>query len=102
MTVSTRLWIAGVVQHSRDRSLADQLLRQVRRCAMCLRAMLVLTDGWNAYPGSIRRAFRQKGKRTARVGRTCLQRRKRTEPLETASKGPFVRLRKEILCSSTV
>ena len=73
MMVSTRLWIAGVVQHSRDRSLADQLLRQVRRCAMCLRPLLVVTDGWNAYPGSIRRAFRQKVKPTAGVGRACLQ-----------------------------
>jgi IS1 family transposase len=73
MMVSTRLWIAGVVQHSRDRSLADQLLRQVRRCALSLRPLLVLTDGWSAYPGSIRRAFREKVKRTAGVGRACLQ-----------------------------
>jgi IS1 family transposase len=73
MMVSTRLWIAGVVQHSRDRSLADQLLQQVRRCALCLRPLLVLTDGWSAYPGSIRRAFREKVKRTAGVGRAYLQ-----------------------------
>jgi IS1 family transposase len=33
----------------------------------------VLTDGWSAYPGSIRRAFREKVKRTAGVGRACLQ-----------------------------
>jgi hypothetical protein len=31
MMVSTRLWIAGSVQQTRDRNLADQLLRQVRR-----------------------------------------------------------------------
>src|SRR6266480_3980600 len=73
MMVSTRLWIAGVVQHSRDRSLADHLLSQVRRCAASLRPLLVLTDGWSAYPGSIRRAFREKVKRTAGVGRACLQ-----------------------------
>lgn len=73
MMISTRLWLAGVVQHSRDRSLADQLLQQVRRCAACLRPLLVLTDGWNAYPGSIRRAFREKVKRTAGAGRACLQ-----------------------------
>src|SRR5256884_3173106 len=30
MMVSTRLWIAGVVQHSRDRSLADHLLSHPR------------------------------------------------------------------------
>lgn len=73
MMVSTRLWIAGGVQQTRERSLADQLLRQVRRCAMCLRPLLVLTDGWSAYPGRIRRAFREKVKRTAGVGRACLQ-----------------------------
>ena len=33
MMVSTRLWVAGVVQVSRDRSLADRLMPQVRRSA---------------------------------------------------------------------
>lgn len=73
MMVSTRLWLGGVVQFSRDRSLADCLLLQVRRCAACLRPLLVITDGWSAYPGSIRRAFRQKVKRTQGVGRACLE-----------------------------
>jgi IS1 family transposase len=73
MMVSTRLWLGGVVQLSRDRGLADPLMSQVRRCAACLRPLLVLTDGWSAYPGSIRRAFREKVKRTAGVGRACLQ-----------------------------
>src|SRR5213082_690868 len=73
MMVPTRLWLGGVVQRSRDRHLADALLSQVRRCAACLRPLLVLTDGWSAYPGSIRRAFREKVKRTAGVGRACLQ-----------------------------
>jgi transposase-like protein/IS1 family transposase len=73
MMVSTRLWLGGVVQFSRDRHLADQLLQQVRRCAASLRPLLVLTDGWSAYPGSIRRALREKVKRTAGVGRACLQ-----------------------------
>lgn len=73
MMVSTRLWIAGVVQSSRDRSLADRLMIQVRRCAASLLPLLVLTDGWSAYPGSICRAFREKVKRTAGVGRACLQ-----------------------------
>ncbi len=31
------------------------------------------TDGWNAYPGSIRRAFREKVKETAGRGRACLR-----------------------------
>ena len=73
MMVSTRLWIAGVVQPTRDRRLADPLLEQVRRCAACLRPLLVLTDGWNAYPNSIRRAFREKVKLSSGVGRACLQ-----------------------------
>ena len=73
MMVSTRLWLAGVVQLSRDRHLADSLLQQVRRCAVALRPLLVLTDGWSAYPGSIRRAFREKIKQTKGVGRACLQ-----------------------------
>ncbi len=73
MMVSTRLWLGGVVQCSRDRSLADRLMAQVRQCAAGLRPLLVLTDGWSAYPGSIRRAFREKVKRTGGVGRACLQ-----------------------------
>lgn len=73
MMVSTRLWIAGVVQCSRDRGLADSLMSQVRRCAVCLRPLLILTDGWSAYLKSIRRAFREKIKRTGGVGRACLQ-----------------------------
>src|SRR6266702_746191 len=73
MMVSTRLWLAGVVQGSRDRQLADALLQQVRRCAAGLRPLLVLTDGWSAYPNSIRRAFREKVKLTRGVGRACLQ-----------------------------
>jgi transposase-like protein/IS1 family transposase len=73
LMVSTRLWLAGVVQSSRDRGLADRLMSQVRRCAVGLRPLLVLTDGWSAYPSSIRRAFREKVKRTPGVGRACLQ-----------------------------
>src|SRR5256714_11619316 len=69
MMVSTRLWLGGVVQLSRDRGLADRLMSQVRRCAASLRPLLVLTDGWSAYPGSICRAFREKVKPTAGVGR---------------------------------
>jgi transposase-like protein/IS1 family transposase len=72
MMVSTRLWIAGVVQSSRDRDLADRLLSQVRRCALAMLPLLVLTDGWNAYPNSIRRAFRDKIK-PEEGGRACWQ-----------------------------
>src|SRR5713226_979824 len=73
MMVSTRLWLGGVVSMTRDRSLADRLLAQVRSCCQPLRALLVCRDGWNAYPGSIRRAFREKVKETAGRGRACLR-----------------------------
>ena len=46
---------------------------QVRRAAQVLRPLLVLTDGWAAYPNSIRRAFREKVKQSSGVGRACLQ-----------------------------
>jgi IS1 family transposase len=72
MMVSTRLWVAGVVSRTRDTSLADRLLQQVRACSQPLRALLVSTDGWAAYPGSIRRAFRERVKKTIGRGRPCL------------------------------
>jgi hypothetical protein len=73
MMVSTRLWLAGVVSTSRNRDLADRLLQHVRACAGAACALLVSTDGWNAYPGSIVRAFRQKVKRAQGQGRAYLQ-----------------------------
>jgi transposase-like protein len=72
LMVSSRLWLAGVVSYTRDTGLADRLLRQVRRCALALRPLLVCTDGWAAYPGSIRRAFREKVRRTVGRGRSAL------------------------------
>ena len=73
MMVSTRLWVAGVVQVSRDRSLADRLLSQVRRWLPALRPLLVLTDGWApirtvSAERSARRSSRRQG-----PGRACLQ-----------------------------
>ena len=73
MMVSTRLWLAGSVSVSRDTGLADALMHQVRRAAQHLRPLLVLTDGWAAYPNSIRRAFREKVKKMAGVGRASLE-----------------------------
>src|SRR5437870_3026816 len=73
MMVSTRLWLGGVVSHTRDSRLADRLLQQVRACSQAACALLVCTDGWAAYPNSIRRAFRDKVKRTAGRGRAALQ-----------------------------
>jgi len=40
MMVSTRLWLGGVVSLTRDRSLANRLLAQVRSCCQPLRALL--------------------------------------------------------------
>ncbi len=48
-------------------------MQQVRRAAQTLRPLLVVTDGWAAYPGSIRCAFREKVKKLAGVGRACLE-----------------------------
>lgn len=73
MEVSTRLWLAGVVSVSRDKVLADRLLQQVRACCRAIQALLISTDGWNAYPKSILRAFREKVKKTAGRGRACLE-----------------------------
>jgi len=70
--VKTRLWLGGVVSLTRDRHLADQLMRMVKACCQGLRPLLVLTDGWSAYPGSIRRAFREKEPSRAGRGRCRL------------------------------
>ena len=60
--VSTRLWIAVEVSKKRDSDLIDNLMRQVRRCARSLCAILICTDGFAAYPKSIIKAFRTKVK----------------------------------------
>jgi IS1 family transposase len=73
MMVSTRLWVGGVVSCTRDRQLADRLLQQVRACSQAACELLICTDGWAAYPGSIKRAFRDKIKLTAGRGRAQLQ-----------------------------
>jgi len=71
--VSTRLWLAGVVSVQRDTALADRLLQRVRACCQAVGASLVCTDGWAAYPNSIKRAFREKVKKTLGSGRACLE-----------------------------
>jgi IS1 family transposase len=72
MMVSTRLWLGGVVSLTRDHQLANRLLGGVHRCAKAMRPLLICTDGWAAYPKSIRLAFREKVKCTAGRGRTTL------------------------------
>jgi IS1 family transposase len=48
-------------------------MQQVRRCCTILSTILVCTDGFAAYPNSIRRAFREKVKNTAGRGRSRLE-----------------------------
>src|SRR5258708_12112330 len=64
--------MAGVVSIRCDRALADRLLHQVRAWCQGVRALLVCTDGWNAYPNSILRVFREKVKKQAGPGRAGL------------------------------
>ena len=45
LMVSTRLWLGGVVSASRDTSLADRLLCQVRACCQMACDILICTDG---------------------------------------------------------
>jgi transposase-like protein len=73
MEVSSRLWLAGVVQHARDRMLADRLLRMVRRCASGASQLLICVDGWSAYPNAILRAFPQQIKEGLLQGRAQMQ-----------------------------
>ncbi len=73
MMISTRLWLAGTMSLTRDKTLADRLMQQVRACSQPMRALLVCPDGWSAYPGSILKAFREKVKKTAGRGRAWLQ-----------------------------
>jgi transposase-like protein len=63
MEVRSRLWLAGIVQHSRDHVLADRLLHLVRRCACGASQLLVCVDGWASYHHAILRAFTQQVKK---------------------------------------
>jgi transposase-like protein len=66
--VSTRLWIGVEVSKRRDSNLTDNLMQQVCRCARSLCAILIVTDGFPAYPKSIIKAFRYKVKETPGPG----------------------------------
>ena len=69
LDATTRLFLAGTVSERRDSALADRLFEQVRACCRRVAELLVCTDGWNAYPNSIMRAFRDKVKTTPGIGR---------------------------------
>ncbi len=66
MMVSTRLWLAGTVSLTRDKGLADALMQQVRRSAQTLRPLLVLTDGWAAYPQQHSARLSREGQKAGR------------------------------------
>ena len=67
MEVSSRLWLAGMVQAARDQVLADRLLQRVRRCACGASQLLICVDGWMCYPAAILRAFSSQVKKGIRV-----------------------------------
>jgi IS1 family transposase len=58
LMVSSRLWLGGVVSRDRDRHLAKDLMQLVAGCAKTLSTLLVLTDGWPAYPKAVLTSFR--------------------------------------------
>ena len=58
LMVSTRLWLGGVSSRERDHCLAQSLMQLVASCARTLSEVLVLTDGWPAYPKAVLKAFR--------------------------------------------
>jgi transposase-like protein len=60
LMVSTRLWLGGVVGHSRDTAFISSLVEKVRACATALCAgILFCTDGLKAYIRAIREVFRE-------------------------------------------
>lgn len=67
MEVSSRLWLAGMVQVARDQVLADRLLQRVRRCAASAGQLLICVDGWMCYPAAIFRAFSSQVKKGIRL-----------------------------------
>ena len=63
--VSTRLWLGGVVSKDRDHRLAMDIMQLVAGWAKTLSALLILTDGWPAYPKAVLKAFRSRQPRVA-------------------------------------
>jgi transposase-like protein len=70
--VQTRLWLGGVVAVQRDRALIEQLVAQIRACALP-RPLLICVDGLASYVSAIRRVFRDPLPRQGRRGRQRLQ-----------------------------
>jgi transposase-like protein len=74
LDVSTRLWMAGVVSRERDTALADHLLRQVRACCQGVRAFLICTDGWAAYPQQYQTSVSRKSQEDRRTWKSVFSR----------------------------
>ncbi len=66
LMVSTRLWLGGTVSRQRDRALILRLAQLVWRCAV-VAPLLVISDGFAAYPSAWGRVFRT-AQRTGRRG----------------------------------
>lgn len=58
LQVSTRLWLGGVLDTSRNTGLLMALIEKVRRSALC-HPFLFCVDGCQTYLGAIRRVFRE-------------------------------------------
>ena len=58
LQVSTRLWLGGMLDSSRNTKLLMALIEKVRRCALC-RPLLFCVDGCQTYLGAIQRVFRE-------------------------------------------
>ena len=65
LMVSTRLWLGGVVSRDRDHNLAQSLMQLVAKSAKTLSELLILTDGWSAYPKAVLTSFRSSQSRPA-------------------------------------
>ncbi len=70
LTVTSRLWLGGVVSPHRDRPLIRTLLQRVRACGPTC-AVLLCVDGLSSYVTQARRVFREP-QRTGRGGRPRL------------------------------
>lgn len=58
LTVTSRLWLGGVVSAHRDKALIRALLLRVRACGPA-RALLLCVDGLSSYVSQARRIFRE-------------------------------------------
>lgn len=70
LSVTSRLWLGGVVQIRRDRTLIGQLLLRVRSCG-AFEDVLLCTDGLAAYPKQALKVLREP-LRTGKRGRPRL------------------------------